>query len=498
MSQRGPAVSTGWVRTLARALLALFFRRVEVTGTENLPDVAGGMLLAWHPNGLIDPALVLSTFPGRVVFGARHGLFQWPLLGRILRACAVPIFRRQDLAPGADPDAARRGNDASLAALAQAIGEGSFAVLFPEGDSHDEPHPLALRTGAARLYLDALRRAGHGARLTVIPVGLHYDRKRFYRSRALVAYHPPLDLSAEIAGGEDDEESRREVARRLTARFATVLDQTVLATDDWSEHYLIHRLRRLMRSERAARGDGDPGPADMRERLLGFARVWTAFRERKESDPTAVESIRSRLETYDRRLRRLGLEDHELDRPARLPHGRLLLALAFQRFVIDALLPPLVLIGLIANLPTALVLAGIVRLAARRKKDQATIKVLVGVLLFPATWLALGVVAFWSPDFLHALYPEIPDLPWLRGIATVLLSGLGGVLVLSYGRISRHWGRALLVRFRRRVAALKVERLLAERAAIFETATRLAGDLALPGYVDASGRVLDDPPPTAT
>ena len=70
----------GWVKRLAKALLALFFRRVEVTGLDAIPKGSGGLLIAWHPNGLIDPALVLATFPGRVVFGARHGLFRWPIL----------------------------------------------------------------------------------------------------------------------------------------------------------------------------------------------------------------------------------------------------------------------------------------------------------------------------------------------------------------------------------------------------------------------------------
>src|SRR6188768_502227 len=105
-----------WVKRLARTLLALFFRRVEVTGLSDLPASGGGLLLAWHPNGLIDPALVLTAFPGRVVFGARHGLFQWPVLGRILRSVAVPIYRRQDLPPGGSDPAARSGNEASLAA----------------------------------------------------------------------------------------------------------------------------------------------------------------------------------------------------------------------------------------------------------------------------------------------------------------------------------------------------------------------------------------------
>lgn len=498
MTPRGPKPSSGGVRLFARALLALFFRRVEVTGSENLPAAGGGLLLAWHPNGLIDPALLLATFPGRVVFGARHGLFRWPLLGRVLAACAVPIFRRQDLPPDGDEARLRQGNDASLAALAAAVHAGAFAVLFPEGDSHDEPRPLELRTGAARLYLDAVASAPPGTPMPpvrVVPVALHYDRKRFFRSRALVAYLPPLDLSRETAALGDTDGERREAARRITDRFAAVLDEAVLSTDDWQEHYLIHRLRRVMRAERAARAGAAPGPTDMRERRLGFARVWTAFRELRRTAPAAVLALRERIEVYDRRLRRIGLEDFELDHPAPLPNGRLLAAFAFQRLVVDLLLPPLVLLGLLANLPTAILLAAITRLTSRRKKDQATIKLLAGFLLFPATWLLLGALAFHSTDFLHALVPEIPDLPWLRGIVTVLLAAAGGVLLLAYGRISRTWGRALLVRFRRTVAPWRVRWLLAERAAIYEQSSALSADLLLPGVVGADGRVLEISPP---
>jgi 1-acyl-sn-glycerol-3-phosphate acyltransferase len=476
------------VRILARTLLVLFFRRVEVSGLENLPPQGGGLLLAWHPNGLIDPALLLATFPGRVVFGARHGLFRWPLLGSLLRAVAVPIFRRQDLPAGGDSAAARRGNEASLAALAEAVLGGKFAVLFPEGDSHDEPHPLALRTGAARLLVDASRRAGRAP--LVVPVGLHYDRKRFFRSRALVEYHPPLDLAAELEGASGDEAAGRAAVERLTARFATVLDETVLATADWQEHYLMHRLRRLMRAERAARAGLAPGPAAMRERRLGFARVWSAQRQLGGAAAAPVAALTARLADYDRRVRRLGLEEHELDRDPPAPHGRVLAALAAQRFVLDALVPPLAAIGVLANLPTALLLSALVRTAARRKKDAATIKLLGGAVLFPATWIGIGALAGWGQGFLHRLYPTVPHWPWATGVLAVLLSAAGGVLVLVYGRLSRHWGRALLVRAKRRWLKRPIARLLAERAAIFDAATALSAGLDLPGRVAADGRIV--------
>jgi len=477
------------VKRLARTLLALFFRRVEVTGLDALPESGGGLLIAWHPNGLIDPALVLATFPGRVVFGARHGLFRWPLLGRILTSVAVPIYRRQDLAPGGDEAAlssSRRNNAASLGALAEAVAGGSFAMLFPEGDSHDQPHPLDLKTGAARLYLDAVVRRGVGPPPAVIPVGLHYDRKRFFRSRALVAFQPPLDVAADLAAP-----AGREQVDRLTERFAGALDRATHATDDWRDHHLMHRLRRLLRAERAARAGASPGPVDMRERLLGFARIWTAYRELGEERSAGVVALRRRVGAYDRLLRRLGLEDHELDRDPEAPHGLLLALLVAQCLVLLSLLPALALIGLVANLPTALLLALVVRLTARLEKDAATIKLLFGAVLFPATWIALALFAARRQGALVDLYPALADRPWLTGITVFILAAFGGVLVLAYGRLSRRWGRTLLVRGKRWLFRRWVNRLLAERASIFDEATALAARLELPGRVGPSGEIVD-------
>lgn len=456
-----------------------------------MPLERGGLLVAWHPNGLVDPALLLATFPGRAVFGARHGLFRWPVLGALLRATAVPIYRRQDLAPGGESAAeaaAKRGNEAGLAALADAVARRSFAVLFPEGDSHDLPHPIELRTGAARLLLSARERSGDRADRfggpAVVPVGLHYDRKRLFRSRALVVYHPPLDLSEELEAARaagDDEERRREVARRLTARFAAALEESALATADWEEHHLMHRLRRLLRAERAARAGAPPGPSDMRERRLGFERVRTAFRVLRERVPAEVEALRVRIRDYDRRLRRLGVDDHELDGDPEPVHASVLLVLAFQRFVVDLLLPPLVAIGLIANLPAAILVAGVARAGSKREKDVASLKLLVGAVLFPLGWVVLGVLAARGHGAIADLYPDARGIPWATGLLAVALSALGGALVLAYGRISRRWGRALVVRWRRATRRRDVASLLAERASLADAAASLSEGLELPG-----------------
>ena len=65
-----------WIRKFVRLGLFTFFRELEVNGIENVPTDRGGIVIAWHPNGMVDPALIFSTFPQQLMFGARHGLFR--------------------------------------------------------------------------------------------------------------------------------------------------------------------------------------------------------------------------------------------------------------------------------------------------------------------------------------------------------------------------------------------------------------------------------------
>ena len=81
------------LQAFLRLLVRCFFREVHVVGAENVPLDRGGVLVSWHPNGLVDPGLILTSFPRPVVFGARHGLFMWPLLACSILGLAVILVK---------------------------------------------------------------------------------------------------------------------------------------------------------------------------------------------------------------------------------------------------------------------------------------------------------------------------------------------------------------------------------------------------------------------
>ncbi len=482
-----------FIERFVHLLLRLFFRRVEVTGLEHVPAEGGGLVVSWHPNGMIDPALIFESMPRPVVFGARHGLFRVPVLGGLLRAVGtVAIYRAMDAGRGG-AEARREANQRSLDALARTVAEGSFGCLFPEGDSHDAPHLIELKTGLARLYYRARQLTPPGAPAPVIlPVGLHYDEKRLFRSNVLVSFHPPIALPPELdvtPGELDDEEAMRLRHRELMGVVETVLHDAVHATESWDVHHLMHRARKLVRAERAHRAGSVLSAPTMEERTKAFARIWAGYYQRLETKPGEVHALRERIRDYDADLRALGMDDHELDRPPPLVNAWLAVLLLLQVGFVYLFLPPLLVVGYLVNGPPVAILWLVTRAAARKKKDEASIKVLLGAVLFPLTWALVGVAASVTHAWLHGLYPAVPDTPFLAGSTMALLSFAGGAVAARYLRLSRETARALRVRLTRERRRLTVARLRVDREALFDALIAMAEGLALPGSVQPDGTI---------
>jgi len=151
------------IRALVRALLAIFYRRVDVVGLERVPASGGLIVAANHQNGLVDPMMLMAALPRPLRPLTKSTLFKHPIIAPLLRlAHAVPVYRRQD-AGGAPVD-----NAETFRAVSDVLAAGGAILIFPEGVSQPEPALMALRTGAARMLLAA---AAEGAAPRLLPVG---------------------------------------------------------------------------------------------------------------------------------------------------------------------------------------------------------------------------------------------------------------------------------------------------------------------------------------
>lgn len=484
-----------------RLLVLVYFREVEVYGLENVPTRGGAVIVSWHPNALLDPALIFAFCPRPVIFGARHGLFRWPILGTFLRHVGtVPIYRPADRSSMSDEDR-RAANKQSVDTLARAVADGGISCLFPEGTSHDAPNLQEFRTGAARLYYRARFRCDDGQPPpTILPVGLHYDAKRRFRSHALVTFHPPLGLpeALDVTPGEDDSAQVEAVRNQaLTKCLATSMREVVHPTDSWRLHHQLHRARSLLRAERSHRAGVELSPPSMLERQVGFSRMWAGHDAWSAHRPADLARLMDRLRDYDRDLRALDIEDADLDRPPTRSRPLRVVALFVQVTAVYLVMPALLVLGGVVNLVPYLLLRTATRAAARHDKDYATLTMGFGMILYPLSWAVAGYLSSRFATWLHERYPVVPDSGVMAAVVVVVLAIVGGMVGIRYARRLRETARAVRVRLTLARQRVSIARLRVERSELHDALEDLMDGMDLPGSVTAAGvaRTTEEVPP---
>jgi glycerol-3-phosphate O-acyltransferase/dihydroxyacetone phosphate acyltransferase len=429
------------VRALVQALLAVFYRRIDVVGLEHLPPTAPLIVAANHQNGLVDPMLLLAALPRRLRPLAKAGLFRHPLVAPFLHlARALPVHRRAD----AGGDTA--GNLTTFRAVSQALARREAILIFPEGLSQPEPTLMTLRTGAARLLLEA--EAAGAPRVTLLPVGLVvHEPGRLRAGGALVLIGPPVATADCVALHRSDPVS---AVRMLTDRLAAALRRQIVEAEDRETLRLMRLMERIWQQESGAALD--PRSAAWLQRAA------RAYRWLRLAAPAEVERFRRHVEAYGRVLDRLGVTPETVGR--RYAPGDL--ARYAAREVVPIVLGlPLALLGIVLHAaPYQLVHLGI-RLTRPEADVEATYKLAGGVVIFPLAWaVEVWLAARW----------------WGAGVA-----GLVALALVPAGLFSLAW-RARLEDVAREARGLLHflarrglrERLLARRRTLAEELERLA------------------------
>lgn len=179
------------LRAAILALGRLFYPRIERAGA--LP--AGPLLLvANHPNGLLDGLVILLALGRPVAFLAKSTFFANPLLRPVLQAFdAVPVYRPSDRGrPGGAPPDARDANAAFFQAARVLLQAGGALAVFPEGTPNPGPELLPLKTGAARIALESESEAGWRLGLQIVPVGLWFEEQTRAGTAAVVQIGAPI------------------------------------------------------------------------------------------------------------------------------------------------------------------------------------------------------------------------------------------------------------------------------------------------------------------
>lgn len=112
------------------------------------------------------------------------------------------------------------------------LASGGSLGIFPEGGSHDRTDLLPLKAGVSMMALGALS-ANPTLKLRIVPVGLSYFHADKFRSRAVVEFGAPIEITKEQLqqweqGGSEKKEAVAGVMEAIVSGLKSV---TVRAPD---------------------------------------------------------------------------------------------------------------------------------------------------------------------------------------------------------------------------------------------------------------------------
>ncbi|MGV3709387.1 MAG: lysophospholipid acyltransferase family protein [Gemmatimonas sp.] len=393
------------LKPVAGIALGWYYRSIAVAGRSKVPVTGPVFFAVNHPNALVDALVVATVMPRRVGLTAKSTIFSNPLMSAFLGAVGVvPLKRMADMkkeavakgiATEGEPnsaaiDAARNAD--SFRAVSEAMARGKAIVVFPEGISHDAPQLAPLRTGLARMALQA--REAMGVRgIKVVPVGLLFERKEEPRTRVLVQIGDPIDVDAFVAssGATDNE-----LVERLTAHIRERLVAVTLnfeTADDAARIQAISETMATLLEPVSSLGEGGPSLSS----VLAITRRAERVRQKLSGDASpefreAIALFEQRFAAFRARLKaeRIAIADLQIETGA-TPGARFVV----RESVIAVLLTPIAWWGRLTHYVPIRIARGLALRNARNRDEPAMNTIVIGLALVLMAYCVQTVLVWW-------------------------------------------------------------------------------------------------------
>ena len=427
-------------RLLGLAAIALvrgFHRSVDVVDRDRLPRDRPVLLIVNHGNGFVDPVVVAAALGRLPRFLAKAALWKVVPARPLLAAAGIlPVHRT------ADGDRAE-GNRDTFAACHRELARRGTVAIFPEGTTGDRAALDRVRSGAARIALDALPDAPD---LVVVPIGLAFESRVETRTRAVVCVGPPIAVAEGPWVGEADE---RAAAALLTAHLTGALADVSPQYASVAERDGLREVARV-----ALQAEADPGHPP------SFGEVERLARRLAAAPVDARTATIDALAHHTLGCRIAGLDDAALvpGWPPTSAARRSLRSLGslLPVLVLLAVAWPLVLATLLVHLPLLLAVR-VATTAVRSTATKGTVRLLVGAAGAVMTWAVVGVL--------------VAD-GWGVPVAMLVVAALGALTLASWSRGTRAV-LALRDHLRLRDRRQLADALFASRAALLDLVRRV-------------------------
>lgn len=421
--------------------LRIYYRRIDIRGLENLNTKGPSVIIANHPNTLIDALLIAYISKQKIFFLAKATLFNSKWRMKFLqRLHMIPINR-----PG-ENQVDGVSNADSFSVCFKILDEGKRIVIFPEGSSFKERVLRQLKTGTARIALDYELKHEGKAGLSVIPLGINYSDQERFQSNILVSIGKPIAVAEFL---EDYKVDFAKTSRKLTSHFREELEALLITAYDQQEDKLFEVLREILSSRYLMK------PKDDFDFLQELKSALTNIRV---NDPVKYQELIKLAYEIQWKSEKLAIRMDFSDRRFR--------SLMFLRQLIFSILGlfvafPMFLYGFIHNGLQFNLTDWLISKITKEVEYYAPLAVMIGAVLYPLTYFGFIVLLH---QFVH--------IPWWGKVAYYSSLPISGILAYYifkyYKHVSFKWHYFLMM-FNKKESLLEIKEKRNElRSLLFE------------------------------
>lgn len=382
--------TTLWYRFMRRFVVSpglfFFYKKIELQNLENIPEGKPLLIVPNHQNSFMDALIITVRVEYILHYLARAKAFSNPVLRAILSSFNMqPVYRIRD-----GMSSVHKNNlifDRCLEYLAM----GRAVIIFPEA-SHDLKRRLRpLSKGFTRIAFEAELKNNWAFDMQVLPVGLNYSDHRHSRNTISIVFGEPVPVASYKQLYEEDEHSAaRKMKEDMAEQMKTLIMHVprvdtynyyrLLADDLEPDRTLLTKPRLMNKRVAAFASHEDENKVKLADRMYEIAGKYNL-------DIRTAAGLSKKLRTAD-----------------------ILLLPVYSFAFLNNILP---------YLPVRATIRGIVKDPA----FDASVKLLMGILLFPAYYII------------------ITGLLWLAGLPAVIVLAypLASLLTSGFFKPVKDW-----------------------------------------------------------
>ncbi|MFN5787107.1 MAG: lysophospholipid acyltransferase family protein [Flavobacteriia bacterium] len=354
--------------------IRLYYKRIVVKNIQFLDHEGPMIIIANHPNTLMDAWMVGHVCKQPIYYMAKGTFFNSPFKKWILKGLnMIPINRQTDIkVKGVN-------NADSFEECYSILEEGKTLVIFPEGNSHLERQLRQLKSGAARIALETEKRNNRDLNLKIVPMGIFYAQAEKFRSSVLINIGQGIRVTDHV---DLFTENSGLAAKKLTEKFRLILERVLVTAENSDQEKMIEELFHFLREKEDA-ADIEKGAAFMQE-----------LKERVEEiqllRPYLIADIQQLLQSIRWQSEKLQIQTDFVNRRFRSRLYLMQITLSILFLLIGL---PLFLFGIAHNFLQYKSTDLLIPRLTKYVEYYAALGVLIGLILYPASYFGFVFLA---------------------------------------------------------------------------------------------------------